>query len=82
MKKILILIFALFIIIKQIFAGHIESWDIETVYNYNGKAIKFGFIFRLESGLGSNDIILLELPFNLGIASNVLGLLQEYETNI
>ena len=33
-------------------AGHINSWDITTLCNFDGKPISYNLIFKLESGLG------------------------------
>ncbi len=47
-------------------AGHVYSWDVSVTYGQSGTASCITLPFMLQSGLGANEFIRIDLPFTLG----------------
>ena len=75
--------YALFIVsimISLCQCGHIYSWDISTKSDYSGRPTELSLVFKLESGVSSQEVVKIELPFSLG--TNPYSSLLQEENNI
>lgn len=70
------LLISLIYLIEFVKCGYIQSWDIETLEDYDGNPNGFKLHFNLQSGLSMNEYIQITFPDTIAVINSDLYLFE------